>query len=207
MEIEDGSCHEAPILDGADLHWQGDVYVRSAYPLKGPHVDAVEDQKFLLGLRPNQAVKELVDSVARPFDIAAHIRMAGGYQYEHLAYEAPNNWPKHRHDELASWRQKSHYDVFISHLDGIMDQAESLFVATDLRETYDVFSDRYGSKVRWLQRDLYDRSPHQLQYALADLLLLASSRHLLGSTWSSFSDMAARLVRPGQPYESSGMDF
>lgn len=207
MEIEEGSCHEAPILDGSDRDWQGDVYVRSAYPLKGLHVDPEEDQRFLLGLRPTQAVQELVSRVAHPFDVAAHIRMAGGPQYDHLAFEAPTNWPEHRHRELTEWRQKSHRDVFIHRLDGLMAKAESLFVAADLPETYDILAERYGTKLVWLERDLYDRSPRQLQYALADLLLLASARHLLGSTWSSFSDMAARLARPGQPFERSGIDF
>jgi hypothetical protein len=42
-----------------------------------------------------------------------------------------------------------------------------------------------------LPRNLYDRSAQQLQYALADMLLLALSRRFLGSVGSSFSDVTA----------------
>ena len=47
----------------------------------------------------------------------------------------------------------------------------------------------------------------QLQYALADMILLTATDRFLASTWSSFSDITARLMRPERPYEKSGIDF
>lgn len=209
MEIEPDSCFEAPILAGADASWQGDVYVRSAYPLKSPHANFAAEQAFLHGLRPAAAVLDLMTGCPRRYDVAVHIRMAGGAAFEHLPYESLANWPEHRHRELAEWRAKSHRDRFVARLDALVSlgQADSIFVAADLPETYAALSDRYGQRLTWLKRDLFDRSARQLQYALADLLLLSSGQRLLGSPWSSFTDVAQRLARPARPFEISGRDF
>lgn len=209
MEVEPGSFHEGPILDGADAGWSGDVYIRSAYPLKGPHVDFGEEQRFLRGLRPSAEVMALMEGMPRQFDVTAHIRMAGGPAFEALAYESAANWPEHRHRELADWRGKSHRDHFIRRLDALSaeDRAKTIFIAADLPETYTALAERYGPRVSWLTRDLYDRSPRQLQYALADLLLLTAGRHFLGSPWSSFTDVAQRLANPYRPFEVVGIDF
>lgn len=209
MEIEPGSHHEGPILAGGDAAWAGDVYIRSAYPLKGPNEDFGAEQRFLRALRPSRAVLGLMEGLPRAYDVAAHIRMAGGKAYEALPYESAANWPEHRHRELAEWRGKSHSDRFVARLDVLLAQgrAETIFVAADLPETYDVLSRRYGARLHWLRRDLYDRSPRQLQYALADLLLLTAGRHFLGSPWSSFTDVAQRLASPFRPFEVAGLDF
>lgn len=209
MEIEPGSCFEAPILADGDAHVGGDVYVRSAYPLKGPHADPSAARRFLHGLRPSEAVLELMAECPRSFDICAHIRMEGGSGFEHLPYESAENWPEHRHRELAEWRKLSHRDRFISRLDALIEEgkAESIFVAADLSDTYAVLADRYGARLSWLKRDLYDRSMRQLQYALADLMLLTAGARFLGSPWSSFTDVAQSLARPARPFEVSSRDF
>lgn len=209
MEVEPDSCFEAPILAGKDADWRGDVYVRSAYPLQGPHADFGAEQMFLHRLRPSQAVLDMVAGPAQPFDVCAHIRMAGGAAFEHLPYESLENWPEHRHRELAEHRGKSHRDRFVQRLDALVNQgqADRIFLAADLPETYAALAERYGARLSWLQRDLYDRSPQQLQYALADLLLLSAGKRFLGSPWSSFTDVAQRLSRPTRPFELSGRDF
>ncbi len=86
-------------------------------------------------------------------------------------------------------------------------RAETIFLAADLPETYAQFAERYGDRLAWLPRDQFDRSARQLQYALADLLLLTAADLLLASTWSSFSEVAQRLARPGRPINHSGRDF
>lgn len=209
MEIEEGSNHEGPILAEDDASWAGDVYIRSAYPLKGPYEDFGSEQRFLRALRPASPVLSLMEDLPRAYDVTAHIRMAGGKAYETLPYESAANWPEHRHRELAEWRGKSHSDRFISRLDTLLAEgrAETIFVAADLPETYDILARRYGPRLNWLKRDLYDRSPRQLQYALADLLMLTAGRHFLGSPWSSFTDVAQRLANPSRPFEVSGIDF
>ena len=86
-------------------------------------------------------------------------------------------------------------------------RAERIFVAADQAETYDEFRRRYGNRAACLPRTLYDRSTEQLIHALADALLLGRAPLLLGSTWSSFSELAQRLSARKMHVEMSGKDF
>lgn len=206
MEGETGARPGQPVLAEPVA---GDVYVRSADSLVSPHRDMAAEQRFLRALRPNAAVQSLIARVPRPAQVAAHIRMGTGPAFDHLPWEAPSNWPAARHAELTAWREKSNLRHFVARLDALVSdgRADSIFLAADLPETYATLADRYGARLRWLPRDLYDRSPRQLQYALADLLLLSAADLFLASTFSSFSDVAQRLARRNRPVEQSGTDF
>jgi hypothetical protein len=206
MEIEAGAEFRAPV-DPSDV--AGDVYIRSAYTLEGPFRDDVAETRFLRALRPSAAVLDLVWQVPAPSDVALHVRMATGPAFDHLSYESPANWPAERHRELLEWRGKSDISRFVTRLDSLLAERPqaSLFVAADLPATYSALIERYGDRLRYLPRGLYDRSARQLQYALADVLLLSAAPLFLASTWSSFSDLAQRLARPGRHIERSGIDF
>ena len=206
MEIEPGSRHLEPVL--ADPVG-GDVYVRSAYTLVSPLLMPARERTWLWAMRPSRAVRDLLGRGLRGADLAVHVRMATGPAFDHLRHEAPDNWPAHRHRELVAWREKSHISRFIARLDQLetMGERGRIFAAADLPASYAALADRYGSRLHWLPRDLHDRSAPQQQHALADMLLLASAGRFLASSWSSFSDMAQRLARPGRPVELSGRDF
>lgn len=208
MEIEPGSVFEEPIL-AQTPDPGGDVYVKSAYSLISPHADFAAEQRFLHALVASDQVQELVNTVRHPNDVAMHIRMATGPAYDHLSYESPENWPDNRHAEMLYWRARSQPDVFEARLDALIasGEVETVFLAADLPDTYDRFVARYGDRIAYLPRQLYDRSARQLQYALADLLLLTRANRLLASNWSSFSDVAQRLAYYGRPVEQSGKDF
>lgn len=206
MEIEDGARHGEAILAGEDT--SGDVFIRSAYSLVSPHLTMAQEQAFLRALVPAPEVAELVAGVNHPSDIAVHIRMATGPAFEHLPYESSKNWPQAQHDELVHWRKKSDVSKFIARLEQLFDKgARTAFVAADLSATYAALLDRFGSRIRYLPRDRFDRSAVQLQYALADLMLLTAAPVMLASHWSSFSDLAQRLARPFRTVEKSGIDF
>ncbi len=207
MEVEPGARRDAEIPGAAPA--EADLYVRSAYPLVSAHTSWKAERQFLHALVPVAAVTELVATVRQPNQLAAHIRMASGPGYEHLPYEAPGNWPPEAHEALILWRSRSHMRHFIARIDSLIAQgeAETLFLAADLPETYAAFADRYGSRVAMLPRSLYDRSARQVQYALADTLLLGRAQRFLGSTWSSMTDLARRLSRDIRVAEMSGRDF
>lgn len=63
------------------------------------------------------------------------------------------------------------------------------------------------ARVAILPRRLFDRSARQVQYALADTLLLGRAGRFLGSTWSLMTDLARRLSRDIRLVEMSGRDF
>jgi len=209
MEIEPGSKIHEPIQVPGFREGGRDIYVRSAYPLTSPHRRKKREADFLRDLVPAEPVRELMERVPYPAQVAAHVRMSTGKGFNHLSYEAPENWPAERHEELSHWRQKSDARFFMARIDALIKegQAGSIFLAADLPETYMRFIERYGSRVRFLARDLFDRSGRQLQFALADLLLLTAADRFLASSWSSFSDMAQQLASPSRICEKSGLDF
>ena len=207
MEVEPGACRDAEIPGAAPAG--ADLYVRSAYPLVSAQTSWKAERQFLHGLVPVAAVVDLMAGVRQPNQVAAHIRMASGPGYEHLPYEAPDNWTPAAHEALITWRGRSHARHFMTRIDALIAQgaAETLFLAADLPETYAAFADRYGSRVATLPRSLYDRSARQVQYALADALLLGRAERFLGSTWSSMTDLTRRLSRDIRLAEMSGRDF
>ena len=109
MEIEPGAQKDAPIV----IAPQKDIYVRSAYVLNSPLTDWNAECQFLRSLNPVVEVQELVQSVRSPNDVSAHVRMSGGKDYEHLTYEAPDNWSAKSHAEIEFWRRKSHFSRFM----------------------------------------------------------------------------------------------
>lgn len=206
MEIEPGAVKDEPVDTGRDE----DILVRSAYVLRHPasHWDA--ENALLRRMRPAEAVRALVDAVALPGDaIGAHVRMEAGAGLDHNSYDSAANWSVESHAAIHHWRAKSHYSAFIRRIDALLAQGrrQHLFLATDLPENYRVFQQVYGERLRFLPRTLYDRSAEQIRYALADAILLSRCTWLLGSTWSSFSELAMRLSGSFEKVEMSGTDF
>ena len=205
MELEPNSRKDKPI----SLRQGEDFYARTAYVLNSPYTNREAENDFLQSLQPVEAVRGLVSSVRSPNDVAVHVRMAGGTGFEHLPYEASSNWKKSSHKKISRWRRKSHFYNFMARIDLLTSEgrAERIFLAADQPETYDEFCRRYGSRVAFLPRKLYDRSTEQLIYGLADAVLLGKAPLLLGSTWSSFSELAQRLSSQHKSIEMSGKDF
>lgn len=205
MEHEDGALKDALI----DLTCNSDIYARSNCVLKAPPSTWESENRFLRCLTPAKTVCVLVASVRAPNDVSAHVRMEGGINYKHLPYEAAENWTKEGHMQIDFWRRNSHFKHFMARIDTLISEgrAERIFLAADKPETYEAFLSTYGNRISYLKRDVYDRSVEQLQYALADVMLLGTAPLLLGSTWSSFSELAMRLSPQKMQIEMSGKDF
>ena len=205
MSNEPGAWKDAPIRLDTDR----DIYARAASVLKSPASIWEAENRFLQSLTPIDPVRALVSTVRHPNDLSAHVRMEGGKKSEHLAYENAENWLPDEHALIDEWRAKSHFSGFLNRIDALFaaGRAERIFLAADLPETYAEFQHHYGDRLAWLPRSLYDRSAEQLHYALADAILLSRSPLLLGSTWSSFSELAMRLAPEKIVIEMSGKDF
>lgn len=186
-----------------------DIYARTAFVLNSPHSEWNSDNANLRSLRPAQAVRDLVDSVPKSYTLSAHVRMEAGEGQDNNAWDQPVNWRPEDHELIHEWRAKSHFSRFMNRIDEILGDKpdERLFVAADLPETYAKFAAHYGDRVVYLSRRLYDRSAEQVRYALADALLLSKASRMLGSTWSSFSELAQRLAPERITVEMSGKDF
>lgn len=205
MEIEEGAVKDEEIR----IDPNRDLYLRAAYTFNSPLSDWDSENEFIRKLRPVQKIRAMVDEFDLQNTIAAHVRMEAGKGLDHNTYDAVSNWTQEGHDQLHYWRDKSHYSHFMKRIDQLFAEDDSLrlFLATDMPETYKIFLEKYGDRLLYLKRDLFDRSRAQLVYALADALLLSKSSKLLGSTWSSFSELAMRLSTRYSSIEMSGKDF
>ena len=209
MEDEPNSRFQKAILDNPKNALEGDVYVKTAYALLGPYHDYRLEQQTLRSLRPAAAVLGLLTGVRTKNAVGVHIRSASGEGYEHLPYEAPKNWPAHRHRELVRWRKLSGVERFIKKVDALVSEgrADTVFLAADTADAYAAFKARFGKRIASIDRSVFDRSARQIQYGLADMMCLARAESLLGSSWSSFTEVAQRLAARGRPIAFSGKDF
>ena len=205
MEAETGADKDAAI----ELKAGRDIYARSAYALNSPLTDWVTENDFLKKLKLSGEVLGLMNGVRRHNLLGVHVRMEGGKGLDSHSYERSENWTTASHAELHYWRNKSHFSHFMKRIDDLIkaDAAETIFLATDRAETYAEFIARYGDRIAFLEREVFDRSKLQIQYALADVLLLSNCQKLLGSSWSSFSELALRLSDNFKKVEMSGKDF
>ena len=186
-----------------------DIYARGAFVFASPHSTWESENRFLQTLVPVEPIRALVASVRQPNALSAHVRMEAGAGLDHNTYDRPENWRAEDHALIHEWRAKSHFSRFLNRIDTLIadGRADGIFLAADLPSTYAEFQHHYGDRLAWLPRSLYDRSAEQLHYALADAILLSRSPLMLGSTWSSFSELAMRLARQEIKIEMSGTDF
>lgn len=192
-----------------DLSLQGSIYLRSAFVLNSKASELAKENQILQSLEPIPFIQGLVAAVRHPNAVSAHVRMAGGKNYEHLPYERVENWTPKDHELIAHWREKSKPSRFEAYLDHLIarGEADTIFLAADLVDTYEIFKRKYGHRIAYLPRQVNDRSVQQLQYALADAILLSKASIFLGSSWSSFSELAIRLGQSGLKTKMSGVDF
>jgi glycosyltransferase involved in cell wall biosynthesis len=205
MEIEENAQKDALI----DLDNANDIYARTAYVLNSPLSNWTAENQYLQGLNPVKTVRDIIASVRTPNDLSAHVRMVGAPGSDTASYDCRENWTDDGHQQINLWREKSHFSHFLKRIDALIKEGkvDRIFLAADQPETYKEFIAAYGDRLAYLPRELYDRSSEQLRYALADAFLLSSSPLLLGSTWSSFSELAMRLSPQGMAVEMSGKDF
>jgi len=205
MEVEKGSFKDEEIVLS-----KSDVYLRSAYVFNSKDTSWDEENLFLKELEVSEEVRELVNSVpVNDSFVGAHVRMEAGKGLDNNTYDCVDNWTLEGHEQIHYWREKSHYKNFIKKIDALRKEGNdfNVFLAADLPETYALLSKKYPNNLFYLKRDVYDRSKDQLIYALADVILLSKCNKILGSNWSSFSELALRLSKNCSKVEMSGVDF
>ena len=184
-----------------------DIYVKSAFVLNHKYAKTDDINHLVSQLEPLQEIKDIVNQFNVKDAIGLHIREGGGQRANKDPWDSSDNWSEDGKKNLYYWREKSAPEVFVKELDRLLKEDKSLkfFLAADSEDIYRQFQDRYKDKIVYLKRDLYDRSVDQQKYALADILLLSRTKYILGSYWSSFSEIAQRFG--GNAIKYSGKDF
>jgi hypothetical protein len=205
MEAESGSV-KGKLIEVDDCK---DLYVRSAYVLNHPLTDWSKENEELKKLTPVKMVTDLINKFNLTDHIGVHVRMEAGKGLDNNSWDSSSNWSEESHNLIHYWREKSHYSSFIKYIDKLIfnEKQTKIFLATDLEKNYEVFEKYYGNRLKYLKRSVFDRSKEQFIYALADAILLSRCKMLLGSTWSSFSELAMRLSNTYKKIKMSGKDF
>ena len=147
---------------------------------------------FFKRIKYNQKINNLIDSTNTDNCIGMHIRMEGGKDNQNLEADKGNNWTKEETELMYTYRNMSHIDRFIEQINyELYNNSDSVFyISTDLKINYDKLINIFGeNKIKYIKRDLYDRSSEQINYAIADIILLSKCKKFYGSYWSSFTEI------------------
>jgi glycosyltransferase involved in cell wall biosynthesis len=195
------------------LFADGDIYVESACVFSDSRTNwALESEWLRKHIIPLPEIMHVIDQYSETFDIdnviGVHIRM--GQPAAKHAYEDSSTWDPAQRLALEKNRSDSHYMYFMEYMQEIWKTSptQKFFICADNPEIYaafaEYFSDTAQSLILHVEKHTYDRSLEQLQSALVDVWLLSRCTMVLGSPWSSFSELAARL---GGELKVVGKDF
>ena len=154
----------------------------------------------------------IIDQVPDDYAFSVHVRMGTTMDVTGPSYESPENWSHAGHEKLRAARSQSHFSKFFCCIDSRLasDPKARFFLACDTCEAAEAMNDRYGESVISLDHiKLEGRSKDQLQNALAEMYLLSRSKNgvLIGSAYSSFTEVAALFSEDSMTSLLSGRDF
>lgn len=207
MEMEKGAKKGELIRNPVDKH----IYYKGAYSMESPQYTWWEvDNQELRKLRPIAMVEGYLQSLRKQglsSAIGVHIRnrtlstdikdVDFNVEYGRKAVES-----------MQHWRRQSCYVTFIGEMERIIREEDinaKFYVASDSVEVVRNIEKRFPGKVMSTSRSCDERDSHCLKYAVVDMYALSRTKSLLGSNWSSYTEMAERLG--GRKARLAGQDF
>lgn len=191
------------------------TYIVSACVLNNPHTSWRKESNWLQQkLKIKEDVMKKIKQLESEFNykqaIGIHIRM--GQASTQYRYEDCSTWDVKARVSLEKGRELSHPRVFAYEMRRIWEEEQKpeqlFFICADNQAAYSYLLDKFPHKqkqMHWIHDRMYDRSTGQLQAALIDICLLRQCKTILGSPWSSFTELVARMG--GAKVELAGRDF
>ena len=183
------------------------VFIRSAYGLSHVEGDFKKSYHFLRKLRPHENIlSQLIDpKTTRYYGVHCRSKIYDGVvskavesgKYVNANDALINYMGKKTAYTTIVERRSSKWEFFVAAMKEILevDPTAKFFVAADNEEAYAGFKQIFGSdKILYTKRDIYsdtNRGSSQLQPALTDMINLGRSLLILGSSGSSFTDVAS----------------
>lgn len=202
MEPEVGAKKYVNIEHNTDKH----IYVKSAYILSSKLVQESQISEFLRNLVPSAPVRKIIDSFPDMSRcIGVHIRNKSPKNEIKLN---KNEYPTDGWNDLMKYRKAAKAEVFISEMEAIMtkDPDTCFFVSGDNEASKTSIQKAFETSHVWvLEGSCDDRTVNCLHKALAELYILGRTKRILGSFWSSYSEVAGLLVGKRPIY--AGKDF
>lgn len=188
------------------------VYVKTAYTLVTKPVRLLYSEDLNALIRrmvpaPNVQALLSADFIAYLHTaIGVHIR-SRSITNDNVDVNASCEYTVDGADITNFWRSQSQLPFFAAKMSKYIRRSResSFFVATDDVSVLHKLKARFAGHILHLPRTCDDRGPECVRYALADLMCLARTEKLLGSQWSSFTEVAERVS--GSPLLLSGINF
>ena len=207
--LNDLYSHKDQIIDtDTDL----DIYVISSSVLKSKFTDYQKEKSFLSKLIFSNRVNNLINSLNIDDNfVGVHIRY-DGIDWENLNLPSENisNWNSEAHELIKIHRNKSKPQDFERKMRDLIKNDINLkfFISAANKDSIYYMKNLFSDKVYFLDTpNINNRDKSNLEFALADMILLSKCKQLLGSGWSSFTECAVRFAKQKQKVEIVGDDF
>lgn len=177
-----------------------DIYVVSACVLNNRNTNWYQESIFLRHLVPIDTISSKVfqtEFMNNNFKnvIGVHIRM--GQDPKLYNFEDISKYNEKEKNAIQKWRKCSHWSFFVEKMTETikLNPNQKFYVSADNKDIYDQLGsvDILKGKIITTPRKEYDRSTTAIQLALVDILLLSKCKSILGSNWSSFSEIASKI--------------
>jgi len=187
------------------------LYIKSACVLRSKYTSYQKECMFLQQLKPELQIQIDVTDFLTLHDsfsnvVAVHVRSG----QPNTAHDDVSHYAQSVKDTLNKWRLVSNSETFAKEMQNIYlnNPQTKFFICCDTQEAQSYLINQFPSGVVFAySTKLYDRSVRQIQLALTDALLMSKCNLLLGSNWSSFTELARRLSDKTQKVKYAGKDF
>eukprot|EP00178_Gracilaria_changii_P024419 TRINITY_DN735_c0_g2_i1.p1 TRINITY_DN735_c0_g2~~TRINITY_DN735_c0_g2_i1.p1 ORF type:complete len:757 (-),score=99.13 TRINITY_DN735_c0_g2_i1:195-2465(-) len=207
MEMEEGSTKGELIKNEPSKH----LYYKGAYIMEAPEYSWWEaDNEQLRNLQPIAMVQDQLtklESQGLANAIGVHIRNRT-LEKDIKNVDFNQEYGTEAASTMEHWRSMSSYNTFMTEMQRILDEEDKdvkFYVATDTFEILALMSEKFPGKILRTERECDDRDSECVKYAVIDMYALSKTKRLLGSNWSSYTEMAERLG--GLKASLAGQDF
>jgi hypothetical protein len=202
MEPEVGAVKYAKIVHDTEKH----IHVKSAYVLSSDLITEAKLSSFLKSLVLSAPVLQIINSFPDMSKcIGVHVRNRSPKTEINTRQ---NEYPPDGWQDLLKYRNTAKPDIFIRKIEDILNRVPNacFFVSADNEASKLAIQRKLGTDHIWiLEGSCDDRTVTCLQKALAELYILGSTKRIIGSYWSSYSEVAGLLVGKRPLY--AGKDF
>jgi len=231
MRPEPGAVKDAPVSPDGRRH----IYFKSGFIMNHPFGGWKYAQRQLQRLVPVEEVERML--VATKGTVGLHIRNVFDAPRDEATNTsvvgkeavlgAQKEYGVDGTRALMAWRKASHWSNFVPriisllrehgfrHPSGLAQQPLQFYLAADSEEAYTGLTKRFPNRILFTQRQCASsrcdfRDCAGMLFSLVDMLNLARTHLILGSGWSSYSEVAAYIGgHAGKPVPilMAGRDF
>jgi len=215
MRPEPGAVKDAPIIPDPRRH----LYFKSAFVMNHAHGKWTHAQQQIQRLVPAARVaRQLIADktmvglhIRNVFDAPRDSRTFSSTTGNEAIAAAEKEYGRKGTSKLLAWRKAAHWSNFVPRITslvrqhsltrtsgGLSQQPLRFYLAADSEEAYASLLKRFPNRILVTRRECASercdfRDCEGTLYALVDMLNLARTRLILGSGWSSYSEVAAYL--------------